>query len=320
MRQINFILLSISLVIFSACSKDELPVSQPDKGDIVTSSVSMSSNYKYQIYFDLSSSSNKGQHPKTDWDIGISTVFGSNDIILNTSKMMFVAPITNQTFDQIQDTTGFGQLKKTDEPRGLPSDLACFGHDLFIVDKGMNELGTHLGFFKLEILSTTDNSITIKCANLDGTSEETKTISKNSDYNYAFINWENGINEVVIEPVKTEWDLIFTQYTHLFHEPEYTPYLVTGCLLNSNNTFALQVENKSFEEIDLDYAEMQFYECKRDVIGYDWKEFNGTIYSVNSDKVYVIKDQDGFYYKLRFIDFYDENGTKGSPQFEHQRL
>lgn len=320
MRSNKFILLVTLLLVFSACRKDELPVSQPDKGAVITSSVSMSSNYKYQIYFDLGTSSNKGQHPKTDWDLGFSTAIGSNDIILNTSKMMFVAPITNQTFDQIQDTTGFGQLKKTDEPRGLSTDLACFGNNLFIVDKGVNEIGTHLGFFKLEVIEQTPTAVTLKCANLDGSFEETKTLSKNSDFNYLFINWENGINEAMIEPAKHEWDLIFTQYTHLFHEPEFTPYLVTGCLLNSNNTFALEVENKSFDEIDLSYAETQFYTYKLDAIGYDWKEFSGTVYTVNSDKVYIVKDQEGFYYKLRFIDFYDELGTKGAPQFEHQRL
>lgn len=320
MHNNKFILLVVHLLVFSACRKNELPVSQPDKGAVITSSVSMSSNYKYQIYFDLSSNSNKGQHPKTDWDLGISTVSGSNDIILNTSKMMFVAPITTQSFDQIQDTLGFASIKKTDDSKGLSSDLACFGNQLFIVDKGMNELGLHLGFYKLEVLEQTPSSVTIKCANLNGTSEETKIISKNPDYNYVFINWENGINEVMIEPAKSEWDLIFTQYTHLFYEPEFTPYLVTGCLLNSNSTFAIEVENKSFDEIDLNYAETQFYSYKRDAIGYDWKEFNGTVYTVNSDKIYIVKDQEGFYYKLRFIDFYDELGTKGAPQFEHQRL
>lgn len=320
MHNNKFILTLIVFLVLSACRKDELPVNPPDKGSVITSSVSMSSNYKYQIYFDLSSHSNKGQHPKTDWDLGISTASGSNDIILNTSKMMFVAPISGLTFDQIQDTLGFASIKKTDEPRGLSTDLACFGHQLFIVDKGMNEIGQHLGFFKLEILAQTQSTVTLKCANLNGTSEETKTISKNSNYNYVFINWENSINEVMIEPAKNEWDLIFTQYTHLFHEPEFTPYLVTGCLLNSTATFAIEVSNKSFESIDLSYAESQFYDYKRDAIGYDWKEFNGTVYTVNSEKVFIIKDQEGFYYKLRFIDYYDELGIKGAPQFEHQRL
>lgn len=312
-------LLFLTIFIF-ACKKDELPVSLPNKGDIETAAVSMSSNYKYQIYFDLSSKSNKGQNLKTEWDIGISNDLTSNDVILNTSKMMFVSPITTKTFAEIQDTIGFGQLKRTDESRGQSIDLACTGNDLFIVDKGMNENGIQLGIYKFQILQNESDFVTIKCANIDGSNEETKTLTKDSEYNFTFINWNNGIEQKMIEPKKNDWDLIFTQYTFIFYEPEYTPYLVTGCLLNSTNTFAIIVENKTFESLDLAYAESQFFPIKRDAIGYEWKFFNGTIYTINTELIYIIKDQNGFYYKLRFIDFYDENGEKGAPQFEYQQL
>ena len=34
----------------------------------------------------------------------------------------------------------------------------------------------------------------------------------------------------------------------------------------------------------------------------------------------VSRDAKGFYYKLRFIDFYDDHGNKGNPKFEFQKF
>ena len=63
-----------------------------------------------------------------------------------------------------------------------------------------------------------------------------------------------------------------------------------------------------------------------DFIGHEWKDVevdvnsNTAVYVVNSDKIYIVKDTEGFYYKLRFISYYNELGEKGFPVFEHKRL
>jgi hypothetical protein len=36
-------------------------------------------------------------------------------------------------------------------------------------------------------------------------------------------------------------------------------------------------------------------------------------------QVYVLRDSEGFIYKLPFLDFYDDNGQKGAPTFALQR-
>jgi len=58
------------------------------------------------------------------------------------------------------------------------------------------------------------------------------------------------------------------------------------------------------------------------VIGYEWKYYNfdAALYTIEPGLAYVIRDRDGFYYKLRFIDFYSEGGEKGYPKFEYVRL
>ena len=48
--------------------------------------------------------------------------------------------------------------------------------------------------------------------------------------------------------------------------------------------------------------------------------FNTNAYSVNPKMNYILKVADGFYYKLHFLDFYNDQGIKGYPKFEFQKL
>ena len=58
------------------------------------------------------------------------------------------------------------------------------------------------------------------------------------------------------------------------------------------------------------------------VIGYDWKNFSlqGEVYAVDPNRIYIIKDTDGFIYKLRLISFFSEQGERGFTSFEFQQL
>ena len=57
-------------------------------------------------------------------------------------------------------------------------------------------------------------------------------------------------------------------------------------------------------------------------IGWDWKQYDMSSgpYTVDVTKNYIVKNQNGLYFKLRFIDFYDDIGEKGAPKFELQKL
>jgi hypothetical protein len=81
-----------------------------------------------------------------------------------------------------------------------------------------------------------------------------------------------------------------------------------------------------FSSIDLNLASTMAYTGAIDEIGYDWKDIVGDVssgsvtYIVKEGFNYVVRDADGFYYKLRFISFYNNDGDKGYPTFEYQRL
>jgi hypothetical protein len=129
-----------------------------------------------------------------------------------------------------------------------------------------------------------------------------------------------GRNQVSIYPEKASWDLLFSQYTHIYHGG--VTYLVTGVLLNPYQTEAGCNDNLDFAIItDANEADFQFT-TDQDIIGYDWKEysFSTSRYVIYHNQNYYIKTNSLREYKLHFIDFYNELGEKGYPVFEFQEL
>ncbi|MGM0478697.1 MAG: HmuY family protein [Bacteroidota bacterium] len=313
---------SVIIVLAFGCLKEEIPVSPYSPGDVTTSSVNMEPNYKWQMYFDLGTDQMVGKNLKTKWDLGFTCCDSSHNVILNSSRSMFAYPTGTTDYTSVSDTVGYMHNQRFDLPGGNLDSTALNGwenDEVFIIDRGYDSEGTHMGFRKFQVNEANGSQFEVTFGTLESTGN-TVSLPRNADYNYTFLNLETG-QLVDAEPSKTSWDLVFTQYTHLFYEPEQTPYLVTGCLLNSHETRALQVDDGvSFEEIDLDYAAGLQLTEQQNTIGYDWKTFTGNGFEINSDQIYVIKDIEGYFYKLRFIDFYDDQGNKGTPKFEFQQL
>ena len=131
----------------------------------------------------------------------------------------------------------------------------------------------------------------------------------------------NSHSAVDIEPEKTSWDLLFTQYTHVFQNPT-MPYLVTGVLLNRHETSCAEDDLTSFDDINLENVTDFDFITDLNTIGYDWKSYDGGSgqFTIVADRNYIINDNIGVYYKLRFIDYYNDLGEKGAPKFEIQSL
>ena len=101
-----------------------------------------------------------------------------------------------------------------------------------------------------------------------------------------------------------------------------TPYQVNGALLNPNGITALVDSVTSYNQIDLAFAQSLTLSHFRNAIGYDWKyyDFNEQTYKVKPHFSYVIRDREGYFWKMRFLDFFNAQGEKGHPKFEYQRL
>lgn len=315
------IYLSLLLVIFS-CKKAEIPVQKHEVGNVITNSFEMGSDYRNQAFFDLGTNSFVSQNIKTIWDLGFECGANGWHITLNSANLMSVATMENVSFGSITDTVG--AVWKWDANTGHLDSTAIGdwqnNNGIYILDRGMDNLGIHRGFSKVEFQSVSNTSYTFKVANLDGSNLNQVTVSKEDALN--IVSYSVQTNSLVtVEPPKEDWDISFTQFSHYFHDHELA-YLVTGVLTNRNGVEVVQVYDKDFLDITSEDLSQYQFSTALNVIGYDWKyyAFSEGTYLTKPEKNYIIKSTEGIYYKLHFIDFYNAQGDKGTPTFELQEL
>lgn len=319
MNRLFYILFAMTIV---SCEKEEEPVKKHLPGDSILNSFEMGSDYRKQAFYDLKTNTFVSENLKGSWDLGFENGVNGNHIILNSSNFMAAAKVDNISFNNVQDTVGL--IWQWDASSGNFDSTAFgnieIGNVVYVVDRGLNEQGVSRGFCKLIINSITANSYSFKIANLDGSLEEEVTVVKDNNLN---LNAYSITNRVVvdIEPAKTEWDFMFSQYVHYFHAQD-EAYLVTGILTNRYEVQVAEVFDIEYEAITSEDISSQNFSSNIDIIGYDWKEFGFSTgaYIIYSDKNYIIKSTEGLYFKLHFIDFYNEQGDKGTPVFELQEL
>ena len=323
MKRTYLLLFLLLLTVYFSCKHQELPVEKHNPGSLITASVNMESNYKWQIFYNLKKNVVVSQNLKTSWDLGFETNAEGFRIILNTSKAMFALNTGIQDFSTVSDTNGFFNNRTWDYPSGSMDSTAIGdwrnSNTVYLIDRGYNENGLPLGFKKVVFLNVTETQYTVRFSNLDGTNDVTRTITKDPRYNFVFLLLNETGEVPIVEPPKDAWDICFTQYLHIFYDP-YQPYLVTGCLHNRYNTLAAADSVLPFSGITIADTGKFNLSPNINAIGYEWKKFDGNIYITSSYINYLIKNSDGYFYKLRFINFYDESGTKGNPVWEFQDL
>jgi len=314
--------LLLFLLSVVSCEQPEIPVDVQISDALSISEVSMGTDYRRQIFFDLEKDSIISSNEKFIWDIAFDGQ-ETPHIYINSAKFMSVYNTGAASLDAVTDTTGFSAGALFDVSSGNP-DSTAFGMldvgTVYLIDLGRTAAGLPAGFVKCVIENSTPGEITFSYANIDGSNAHTSTLTANAGHNvtcYSFISH----SAVEIEPEANAFDLLFTQYTYYF-EAEDIYYLVTGVLLNRSGTFAAVDTLHSFEEITLADTAGVMLTDKMDVIGYDWKYYNFDLatYEVVPGLNYIIRTVEGNYYKLHFIDFYDALGNRGNPVFEFQLL
>jgi len=311
-------MLFVILTILS-CEKMELPVKAHTTGSSTTNQVAMGQDYRNQLFFDLETNQIVSTNLKTEWDLGFESS-GTNNVILNTSKGMAIHK-SDSTFENITSTAG---LDWSWDAHSGNLDSTAFGEweteqKLYIIDLGYDHLGGHQGYKKLLISSADVSGYSIQYGDITAMLPLSQVIFRDIDNVFSFFSFSTG--SVSIAPPNIDWDIEFTQYTHLFTGP-LTPYVVSGVLLNRFETLAGLITNIPYDDVTFDDAEAVQLTNTINTIGYAWKAFDfGTgLYAVNPDLIYILQTSEGFYYKLHFIDFYNSLGEKGHPTFEFQQL
>lgn len=322
MKKLNIIYVFIFLL---GCEQNEIPIKQHSSGNITSKQINMGSSYSQQIFYSLHDNAVITDNEKTNWDLAFESSSEGWNIIINSSTFSQLAELSDINFNDLISVNNLNW--RYDNPLGIQYGTAFNDYrnknSVYILDRGYNLSGNNRGYKKIIIDSINNTSYYIKYANLDNTNIQNLEIKKDDTYNFQYLSLDND-ETINIEPKKENWDLLFTQYTHLFLDNEETPaYLVTGVLTNYLNNIMVATDTiNTFQDIELNMIGQYNFTNMQNKIGYDWKSYNfsSQSYNVNPNITYIITDIDGRYFKLHFIDFYNDNGEKGNPKFEIQEL
>ncbi len=322
-------LLALAFVL-GGCIPEEIPIAPYDRGPARLMTIPLGADYGTQFYIDLESGTVVQQNPIVAWDLGLRSDTGGYHILLNTATIMAAADLGTVPFEDVRSVAG--ATWEHDRPDGSWDSTAIGtwwqeegsaaisrGH-VYLIDRGYDPEGKRRGYLKMTVLGADAGAYRLRFANLNGSNERTVTVERDQTRTLTGFSFDTG--PLAIEPPKDAWDILMTRYTHVFYDPEYMPYSVTGVLLNRANTRAVLDTVHTFDEITA--ADVNGYTFTESVnsIGYSWKSYdiNGGKYTVYPRFVYVVRRDNGLSFKLRFVEFYNDKGERGFPRMEWQKM
>lgn len=274
--------------------------------------------YSNQVYFEIADGD---QHtmPLAGWDIAFETAGFGAGIITNGGKNvnLYIVPGKKPAdFGKPVDTTGIGAWEHP------ANSLASWSNGAFNVgasgdpaDFGWGEYSISTHFItgtKLYVITTPDGgarqiaidqlvggTYSFRTAMLDGSDSASHDISKGEHANHHFAYYSiTGNNSFDNEPEMDEWDIVFTKYMDVVGG---MPYVVTGVLSAPGVTVA-QVTSATPATAPAP-TDTALYSDSLNMIGYDWKTFTGSAYTVRQDQVFFVHAKDDNIYRLIMTGF-----------------
>lgn len=253
------------------------------------------------------------------WDLGFEINAFNSSILVNTAKGLKVYE-TNVAFEDwdlltAPDVANWTQLQNSEthwsagalthgntlyDPLGVSvgwGDYNTMTHT--IIGKRIYAIEDPSGVFtKLKINSLASGTYSFTYAGIDGQGQQEATLAKSAftGKNFGYFNFATA-STVDIEPLATDWDLLFTKYVAMVP----TPYPVVGVLQNKRVS-AMQVDgvptaDATWNSADLDTA--------INVIGSDWKTYDMSAggWSYAQDRTYFVQDRASNIWKLVFTGY-----------------
>jgi hypothetical protein len=275
---------------------------------------------------------------RDNWDIGFFAHYYSTGLMANNGTGVELYTYTEGDIDDWAnvDTTGmvwtpmYNSLESFEEGAFNAHSLEhpdygwgiinmntyiISGDSLFII-KTISGDYKKLSIIKKESLT---NSWEFKYANLDGTDEQSESLDASLYSDKYFIYYSIDNKEVLDrEPVKTNWDLLFTKYY------DYTiPYSVTGVLINDDHVVAQEVRESGMDQATHEDYVDSLFTSNISEIGSDWKSFDmGSMQYVLVDTVVyylkTLRETDSLYYKIYFTGF--TGSSEGKYTIMQERL
>jgi hypothetical protein len=316
----NTVVLTAAAALLSSCLKEELPVPRTPRGNVVEAEACVGASYEDQVWFDISSNSITARNSKMDWDLAFAGDASGWVIRLNGARFMRAKATEQTDITLATDTTGFGPSWRVDHNEGSEDSLALgdWRDDdaVYVIDLGNTVFGLPMGLRKLQIVSSDVSGYAFRVAQLDGSGVQEFTVGKDPSRAYVHFNLRAG-QPITIAPPDGQYDIVFTQYTYQFYDP-YMAYLVTGAVSGFSGLRVAELITNDFAAVSLADTVQHPFSGKEDAVGYDWKEysFETSSYVIYPDHVFIVQDREGYFFKLHFTDFYNDQGQRGCPQFE----
>lgn len=298
-------------------------------------------SYVNDVYYSLENG-NVDTVARNNWDLGFTTNNFSVSILANTASgvEVYTWPAGDTADWATLDTMGMEWAK-------MHNSIETFDEGAFSYNQtghpdygwGIYNMGNHVitgdslfviktvaGVYKkLAIVrrAAMANTWEFKYANHDGTDE--KTVLLNSgEYNTKSFVFYSIDNDSIIdrEPVKADWDLLFTKYTD---HVNYTPASdVSGILTNEDHIVVHEVRESALDQATYTSFEDTSFIADINTIGFDWKKlvFNpAPSFDLIDTVVYFIKsysESDSSYYKIYFTGF--TGMSEGKYTFMQEKL
>ncbi|EPR65371.1 hypothetical protein ADICYQ_5580 [Cyclobacterium qasimii M12-11B] len=341
-------------LLFTNCVEDE-PESDIKTIELgATLTASMGSDLSTQVYVNLSEALITDV-PVNTWELAFEN--NGEAIRTNSAKKVAVTVPSEGSFDEV--TSDQGLVYVYDAEDGDLSKTALAGWELnvpYILDLGIDQNGNTLGKKKLMITAHSSTGISIQYANLDGSGLITDTVVfDGGDFTFYSLISEQT---VTVEPAN--WDFVLTGVSLRTGAPcaALGPGAVPGincdvyrlsttAMINHYNGVELAVDDpfadleqnddptseknlKTIEDSNYELLTLNDYYSlgssdAGDAIGRSWLNIltphSSAIYKVYDFITYLVKDQDGNYYKVRFLAYKGgDNAENGNPTFEYARL
>ncbi len=276
--------------------------------------ITMGGQYVNNVYFKLSDESSLAM-PANSWDIAfLRTSAMDHGIRVNDNIGIQVFEASNTPSDwasiAVSQESSWTQLYNSDtdwQDGAFMQGSATYGWGEY--DFSSHHIqGTIIfvlkytdGTYRKFICEDYFGGYTIKYATWDGSAwsaDQTAIVmnTTNPTHSFNYYSLQND-QQMLAAPEDTAWDLVFTRYTTDLGGGTY--YLVSGCLHKAGIEIA---ENDEPTGASVDLSGLN-YSSEMNIIGYDWKSFNGSGFDIDTEKAFYVKTEDNEYYRISFTAF-----------------
>lgn len=345
MKQYRFLSLATLLAgvtIFSSCSDDETdPVVIPPTESGIIEVDGGGAEYPNTVFIDLSKGAQTAV-ARESWDLAFAT--GSEFKVLINGTTGAMASATGETDINavsaadmtaadsaalVLTHTNLVGIQHVDDaasplsnPVIAPINSTENSNEVYILSRGASAVDAK-PFKKIRIIRNGEG-YTLQHSDADATTFATVDIAKDSDLNFVYFSFEDGI--VDVEPGKASWDIAWTagtSSTSFGGAPlaYYFQDLVYHNIYGGSAAAQVLEEDIAYENFTEQDAEtLTFNTTDRLTIGSSWRttQPSETTPPQAFDTIYyVVKDSEGNIYKVRFLSL-TKDGERGKPSLEFE--